>query len=394
MMARSQLPAVLAWIVVLALGTALVIVSSSFADFSFGMAIALFITSAGTVGLLIRLRRPGNVVGRLLAFGPMLLAAGFISYGVSFWRLQVYGPDDVPGGLIGAWAAASTLPGIALTFPAVGIVFPDGRLPGPRWRAPVAIVVALFLASSLIALVTSAPESGLPRNPLAWPGVPEGVVQAGGVLGTVAVIASVLLAAAAVAVRFRRAGGVERQQLKWFGAAIGLVAVLFPISFLTDVGPAGGDAIDVLSVLAAALVPVAVGVAILRYRLYEIDRVVSRTLSWAIVTGILVAVFAAAVIALQALMAGFTQGQTLAVAASTLLAFALFQPLRRRVQDAVDRRFDRARYDAQRTVDSFGRRLRDETDISIVLTDLSRTARSATLPVSLTTWLRPRAGGR
>ena len=123
--------------------------------------------------------------------------------------------------------------------------------------------------------------------------------------------------------------------------------------------------------------PIASGTAVLGYRLFEIDRIISRTIGWAMVSGILVAAFAATVVGLQALLAGFTQGQTLAIAASTLVAFALFQPLRRRVQTAVDRRFDRARYDAQRTVDAFAQRLRDETNMEKVTSDLSRTAERA-----------------
>lgn len=130
------------------------------------------------------------------------------------------------------------------------------------------------------------------------------------------------------------------------------------------------------------------GVAILRYRLYEIDRLISRTIGWAIVTGLLVAVFAGAVVGLQALLAGFTQGQTLAVAASTLVAFALFQPVRRQVQRAVDRRFDRARYDAERTAGAFADRLRDETDIETVTADLTATTRAALAPAGLGIWIR------
>lgn len=140
--------------------------------------------------------------------------------------------------------------------------------------------------------------------------------------------------------------------------------------------------------------PIAIGIAILRYRLFEIDRIISRTLGWAMASGILVAAFAATVVDLQALLPGFTQGQTLAVATSTLVAFALFQPLRRRVQAAVDRSFDRARYDAQRTVDAFAQRLRDETNMEKVTSDLSRTASATVAPTSFAIRLRPPSVGR
>jgi len=134
--------------------------------------------------------------------------------------------------------------------------------------------------------------------------------------------------------------------------------------------------------------PIASGTAVLGYRLFEIDRIISRTIGWAMVSGILVAAFAATVVGLQALLAGFTQGQTLGVAASTLVAFALFQPLRRRVQAAVDRRFDRARYDAQRTVDAFAQRLRDETNMEKVTSRRSRRLG----PASVTRWISARSG--
>jgi len=163
--------------------------------------------------------------------------------------------------------------------------------------------------------------------------------------------------------------------------------VLFPLTFGSSAFE-GSSFLTNLSVASVLLIPVAIGIAILRYRLYEIDRLVSRTVSWAVVTGVLVTVFAGAVVALQGVLDGVTQGQTLAVAASTLVAFALFQPIRRRVQSVVDRRFDRARYDAQRTVDAFAERLRNEVDLTTLRTALVATADDAVRPVSSTVWLR------
>jgi hypothetical protein len=131
-------------------------------------------------------------------------------------------------------------------------------------------------------------------------------------------------------------------------------------------------------------------VAILRYRLYEIDRLVSRTIGWAIVTGVLGVVFVCLVVTLQAVLAPFTRESTLAVAASTLVAFGLFQPLRRRVQRTVDRRFDRARYDGQRTTDAFAERLRNEVDLGTIRTSLAATANEAVRPSGSALWLRSR----
>jgi hypothetical protein len=141
------------------------------------------------------------------------------------------------------------------------------------------------------------------------------------------------------------------------------------------------------------LVPVSVGIAVTRHRLYEIDRVISRTIGWALVTGLLVAVFGATVVGLQALLSDVTQGQTLAVAASTLIAFALFQPVRRRVQSAVDRRFDRARYDGERTAAAFAERLRNQIDLTSLEADIAETVRAALRPGSTSLWVRGEKGG-
>lgn len=387
MTGRAHLPALFAWVTLLVLEAILLIMARAVEGFwSFGVGLVLFATSAGSTGLLIRIRRPGNVVGRLLAFGPVLMVVGFDGFAVAVIRWQTNGPNDIPGGLAGAVASALTLPGIALTFPAVGIVFPDGRLPGRRWGLPIRLIAATFMASSVIALMTFGPDSGLPRNPLAVTGLPPWLAQAGSAAGTIALFATVLLAFAAVTVRFRRAQGLERQQLKWFAAAVTLASVGLPISFLTDAGPA--ELIDLMSLVAAALVPVAIGVAILRYRLYDIDRIISRTVSYGAVTGILAVVFVGTILVSQTVLASFFNGNSVAVAASTLVVAALFQPLRRRVQSVVDRRFNRSRYDAERTVAAFGARLRDQVDIETVTTDLNTTVRGAIRPASLGLWIR------
>ena len=288
-------------------------------------------------------------------------------------------------------ASAVTLPGIALTFPAVGIVFPDGRLPGRRWGLPIHLLAAAFTASSVTALVTFGPDSGRPRNPLALTGLPLWLAQAGSAAGTIALFATVLLAFAAVTVRFRRAQGLERQQLKWFAAAVTLASVGLPISFLTDVGPA--DLIDLISLVAAALVPVAIGVAIFRYRLYNIDRIISRTVSYGVVTGILALVFVGTILISQTILASFFSGNSVAVAASTLVVAALFQPLRRRVQRVVDRRFNRSRYDAERTVAAFGARLRDEVDLANIYSEVRQVVAATVQPVTVGVWIRQTDAG-
>ena len=191
-----------------------------------------------------------------------------------------------------------------------------------------------------------------------------------------------------VVVRFRRSVGTERRQLKLFGYA-SLAEVVILTATQTAIVPSPIDM--VLAGLAAPLVPIAIGVAILRYRLYEIDRIVSRTVGWAILTGLLVAVFLGAAVLLQAILAQFTEDNTIAVAASTLVAFALAQPLHRRVQRAVDRRFDRARYDGQRTVDAFAVRVRSDVDLGSLVGSLAGTADRAVRPDRSAVWVRSRA---
>jgi hypothetical protein len=360
--------------------------SNGFATFATPLAAMALLT--GSVGLLIRLRRPDNRIGMLMLLGPLLMLSGFGGYAIGAYRAEAVGTSDLLGGLAAAWGGAAVVPGIFLTYPAVVILFPSGHLPSQRWRLVMAPVVVLLIGGSLLTLVTPMSGDTLPANPLAIGGLSADVNAIATGVSTLALVASVLLAVAAVVVRFRHAVGVERQQLKWLVASVALAGVLFPFSFLTEIGPAG--LIDVASVAAVALVPAAIGVAILRYRLYEIDRLVSRTLAWALVTGVLVTVFVMLVVGLQAALTGFTQGQTLAVAASTLVALALFQPLRRRVQRVVDRRFDRARYDGERVAAAFAERLRDQVDLASVERDLSATAQRALSPASSTVWVRGR----
>ncbi len=250
----------------------------------------------------------------------------------------------------------------------VPLVFPDGRLPSPRFRWVVLLMIVCMIAW-IIGAVFRTDE-----------------------LGPVVLISTLVSfggAATAITLRFRRGNPVQRQQVKWLAAVVLLAAIVFPTGFLLfndfyDLSVA----LNVIGVGALFALPVVIGVAILRYRLYDIDRIISRTVSWAVVTGTLAAVFAGAVISLQAALAGFTQGQTLAVAASTLVAFALFQPVRRRVQAAVDRRFNRARYDGERTAAAFADRLRDQVDLPMLAADLDATVRRAIAPATLGLWLR------
>ncbi len=189
--------------------------------------------------------------------------------------------------------------------------------------------------------------------------------------------------------RYRMSDRIGRQQLKWFILAFvvalaGMTAAAAG-ALISDEPPEAGL---VVFGFAGALVPLAIGIAILRYNLYDIDRLISRTIAYGAVTGILGAIFVATILSLQGLLAPFTREQTVPVAASTLAVFALFQPVRRWVQRAVDQRFDRARYDADQTVRTFAERLRDDLDLGTVSTEIVMTARATVRPASASVWLR------
>lgn len=352
-----------------------------------------------TVGALIVMRRPDNLVGWSLAatgVGLVLTFAGFGSAGI---RTDLGGPDDVLAGLFLWMGVVAFNPTIAL----VGLVmllFPDGHLPSPRWRAPVgAVSVTILLATLVIAIKPGVFDPTLPPNPF---GIDHPVVEAIAPFALAAAsvlsLGSILLGAVAVASRFLRARGDTRQQLKWFLGAVALVAVTIvpgivltstPWSTTSTDGAQEFGPFDVIGSASLALVPISIGVAILRYRLYDIDRLISRTVSWALVTVVLIAVFGTGIVAIQSVLSGVTNGDTLAVAVSTLGAFALFQPVRRRIQGMVDRRFDRARYDAGLVIDGLTERLRDPLELAALGTEIVRVATETVRPASAAVWLRP-----
>jgi hypothetical protein len=217
--------------------------------------------------------------------------------------------------------------------------------------------------------------------------VTEVVNDASGALAPVVFAASL----AALVVRFRRSRGVERQQLKWLAFAGAIPVAAFALSFVLGSFVSGGlllDAIFVTGFAALMLIPVAVGVAILRYRLYEIDRVISRTLVYGSLTVVLGAAYAGLVLAGQAVFSSFAGGSNLAIAVSTLVVAALFLPLRSRVQRVVDRRFNRHRYDAQQTLEAFGSRLREQVDLATLTGELRGVVEETIQPSHVSVWLR------
>jgi hypothetical protein len=349
------------------------------------------------VGFLLVWRRPTHSIGwLLLVVGLCWGVRGFFFDGYLVWTLAVR-PGSLPGApVVGALAFPLWGPAVGLMGTLLILLFPDGRVPSSRWR-PVAwvsgcCVVALYVADVLWpGPVQQAPVAGL-RNPFG--------VNALAPLLPVFDLLVLLLAlcmvgcAAGLVTRFRRSRGVERLQLKWLALAAAVVGcgyLLFALASayaaLTDAGPIPEwlDVASSLLILAFVLVPVSIGIAVLRHGLYGIDRLISRTVSYLAISFTLLVVY----VVLVTLVSRLTpSGNSLAVATSTLVVAALFQPLRRRVQARVDRRFNRGRYDAQRTLDAYTNKLRDQVDLDAVSSDLLHVVHETLQPASAGLWLR------
>ncbi len=337
------------------------------------------------VGLLLITRAPRNRIGPLLLLAGVLLAFG---YGCSVYALR--GAVEVPEwpgvDLVSIIGQSTFIWPIGIVLIGVPLIFPDGRLLSPEWRAVVVLVVMSMTAATFSSLTKVSTGVGGFSNPLAVPGLQTVDAFIDGLSSAMSVLAFGS-AAAALWIRYRRGNPVERQQLKWLLALAALAAVFLPTAFIMP-NQDLADVAFILGALTLVALPIAIAVAILRYRLYEIDRIISRTIAYTSVSLLLLGVFGAAVVLLSAALASFASGQTIAVAGATLVAYALFQPVLRRVRRDVDRRFDRARYDGERTAMAFAERLRDETDIETVMADLGATVQGSLHPTALGLWLR------
>jgi hypothetical protein len=338
----------------------------------------------GTLGALVATRRPGNAVGWLMV--GVGLADGLAAFGLQYGYFGVVGRSHplwgaefmvtVPHGI-----AISVVFGLTITF--LLLLFPDGALPSRRWW-PVAVVAGLGVLGMTVGLTWFVVDLGAERVLARLVSGALDADQAEGPAkllnegGHLLVFLAFPLSVASLFVRRRRSGPVERQQLRWFayGAVVFLSSILVPL-------PAPYWL--VYEVAATTFLFVAIGIAILRYRLYDIDRIISRTMAYAIVTGLLVALFFSVVFTLQIVL---PTESDLATAASTLAVAGAFHPLRRRVQDVVDRRFNRSRYDAAHTVERFSRRLRGTTDVAGLGDELRDTTASVMEPGHVSLWLR------
>ena len=356
-------------------------------------ALAVDVEVFASVGAVLAIRRPGNQVGYVLLAAGALLALTFCGFVFGAGLTLINGSDDLAAGLASMVGGLTIYTALVVAGPALAIVFPDGRLPGRRWRWATAVIVSMLTLGFVLALVRPGPvNDGLAINPFGIPG--DGWSQWGGVgllVSGLALVVSLILGIVAVVVRYQRGTGVERAQLRWFLASNVATAILLCLTFL-DGSTGSPTIIDIMGVLSLGLPPIAVGLAVMRYRLYEIDRIISRTIAYACVTAILVATYAGAIIVLQGPLGNVVGGDTVSVALSTLVVAALFQPIRMRVQRAVDRRFDRARFDVERTVDAFAEQLRDEVDLVRLRRTLVATAADAMHPVSAAVWLRAESG--
>ena len=338
------------------------------------------------VGFVVARRQPGNPIGWILItwIAAFVLSGVAGGYAALYYRFGHHGLPLAPVAVLltPLWAPA------LLLFPVVILLFPDGRLAARRWRWVLrAYVVAGALASAAVfaPAVTAVARHDVridAAGNLISAGRPHGgFLAVAAPLGLGLILVIVLSFVAHQVLSWRRATGERRQQLKWLatGAAVTLVVVAVSLGF-SSTSVVG----EILGIGLAAL-PVGIGVGILKYRLYEVDRIISRTLAYAIVTGLLVGVYAGLVLLATQVLRFHS---SVAVAMSTLAAAALFNPLRRRVQHAVDRRFNRARYDADQTVTAFAARLKDAVDLDSVRDDLAAVVQNALEPAHVSVWVR------
>jgi hypothetical protein len=343
------------------------------------------------VGALVASRRPGNPLGWI--FCAIGLAQGLVTAG---WEYGTYAlrtaPGTVPGGELASWFGAwAWAPGLGLLLTFGLLLFPDGRLPSRRWR-PVAwlsaVPVAVWCGPVAAAAWTARGPALL--DPAGEEPSVAGVVAVMGFLSFQLMLVCGLAGVVSLVVRFRRSRGVERQQLKWFvyAAAVTVAGVVVTETVAVPEGSVLDGVLALGALVVVPSIPVAAGVAILRYRLYEIDRIINRTLVYGALTALLAGVYAAGALWLPRLLdLGESQ---LIVAASTLAVAALFGPARRRLQGVVDRRFNRARYDAARTVESFSTRLRDQVELDGLAAELLKVVDQTMQPTRASLWLRPR----
>ena len=349
----------------------------------------VLILTFSTVGALVASYRPENAIGWLFLIGAFVWIVGELTLEYGVYAL-ITDPGALPAGVWAAWFGAWAR-GIGwfviVTF--LLLLFPTGRLPSPRWRPVLwgtAGSVVLFTLASWLSPETNDLRLTSVRNPLGLESEIMGLLyEFFNYTFPLLIVAS----GTAVIVRFRRSRGDERQQLKWFAYAVAVMIVVFVIWFsFTLVGLVAPTSL--LYEVPLIGLPVATGIAILKYRLYDIDFIVNRTLVYGSLTALLVVIYFVGIVLLQRLFVALTgQQSTLAVVASTLLIAALFNPLRRSIQSFIDRRFYRRKYDARKALEAYSLKLRNETDIEALNDDLVGVVRETMQPAHVSLWLHP-----
>ncbi|MDQ4126911.1 MAG: hypothetical protein M3151_02985 [Actinomycetota bacterium] len=351
--------------------------------------------SFSAIGAVIVFRRPENAVGWILLFGGLCNSLNGFSWEYSRYALlTAAGPW--PLGPFFAWLSVWIFaPGFVASFPLTLLLFPTGRLPSPRWRH-LLWLIAGGLALAVVPMAAAA-------WPIRGPALVTGNVWTNGAVGSLAVapqrlgvvviILCILASVVSIVLRFRSAAGEERQQLKWLVYAgaltFGLTVTASPAVPFEWPEPFS-SLLSFLATLLLPSIPVAVGIAILRHRLYDIDFLINRTLVYGSLTAVLALVYAGGVVLSQSVLRALTgQGSTFAVVVSTLVIAGLFSPLRRRIQAFIDRRFYRKKYDAKATLEDFSARLRDETDLDRLGGELVSVVRETVQPAHASLWLRP-----
>ena len=345
-----------------------------------------------TVGAFVASRRPNNPVGWLLyavgfVFGLQGFATAYADY------VLLVRPGSLPGGVYMAYISQTGMMVAAVALAAVllVLVFPDGRLPDRAFRAVPWVALG---GSATLAMWTAVAQENFGRyryaNPFFEGGALGAFFDTMGRLGGSALFGCAVAAVISVFVRLRSADGEKRQQIKWFAYAAAVLLgclTLFPLMWVVPLW-----AIFLIVVIGLSAMPVAVGIAVLRYRLYDIDRIINRTLVYGALTAALVAVYFGGVTTTQDILRALTgqeQQPQLAIVISTLVIAALFNPLRRRIQSFIDRRFYRRKYDARKTLEAFAATLRDETDLEALSGDLVGVVKETVQPAHASLWLRP-----
>lgn len=354
---------------------------------AFIVLIVAMIVGLGLIGALIVRRQPGNAVGWIFLASSTGMGLAMSSYGWVALSHEQY-RLSLPGTVFAAWLDSwIAIPSLTMLVIFVPLLFPTGRLPSPRWRG-----VALFAS---IGIVATSVGSALVAGPLDVVGVdnpigvrlPEPLLSVAGIVDALSGLVVFSLALASVVVRYRHGSPLERLQLRWFAFPAGIGIVCLGVSSFADTGPAG-DVAWLGVIVCMALLPLAIGIAILRHRLFDIDLVIKRTATYGALSLLLIGLEVTGVLVLQELLSSITEAQTYAVAATTLFVAAVSQPARRRIRSWVDRRFDRSRYDAEVTVARFSRELRSGVDLAEVSRQLVGTTHAVLRPAEITLWVR------